>query len=85
MFCKKKRVFEYYLYNDPGPQIFRFAVDFATTFCLAMPHKGPSANSKFDIARFHRLKKIGKVQIFDSPEKHCILIPDFTIMKGLFQ
>ena len=49
-----------------------------------MLHKGPYEQSKIRVVQFSRLKKIGKVQIFDMPVKHCMLIPDFTIMKGLF-
>ncbi len=45
----------------------------------------PSATCKFAIEQFSWLKKIDKVQLFDFPEKHYILIPDFTIIDCLLQ
>ena len=52
---------------------------------IPMSPRGPYEPSKIRVVQFCRLKKIGKVQIFDMPLKHCILIPDFTIIKDLLQ
>ena len=41
--------------------------------------------AKFEVVLFSMLEKIGKVQLFDLPEKHYDLIQDFTIIKGFLQ